>query len=300
MFTKSYDKNKIKNEMMKIVLAERKLTSYVYAVELVSERFPAIRFHSLPAIATIIDLGSPQLQVLQLLREGLPPEIRRFIPAPMAGITDVPPQKIEADVGADDQDPANVITALEDQPEDPSVIVIDSNDDEEDIDEKFEEEWVKTVPLNSPEPDMANVVANLQRQLLEQQQETNRPRKQTTRMNQMPQVNEVPPQAHQLTELEKVLRASFALKKDARHWWMTVQMCRDVTTMSWQDFMFRTDIAKQVSAGSSPPTLVSNCVSRAIRAEYWINQEKEARAQIFKAKKEEKAVVKQVQPRQGT
>ncbi|GMN63106.1 hypothetical protein TIFTF001_032196 [Ficus carica] len=56
--------------------------------------------------------------------------------------------------------------------------------------------------------------------------------------------------------------------------------------------MFRTDIAKQVSAGSSPPTLVSDCISWAIRAEYWINQDKEARAQIFKAKKEEKAVVK--------
>ncbi|GMN68282.1 hypothetical protein TIFTF001_037339 [Ficus carica] len=64
--------------------------------------------------------------------------------------------------------------------------------------------------------------------------------------------------------------------------------------------MFRMDIAKQVSAGSSPPPLVSDCISRPIRAEYWINQDKEARAQIFKAKKEEKAVVKQVQPRQGT
>ncbi|GMN74374.1 hypothetical protein TIFTF001_052362 [Ficus carica] len=31
-----------------------------------------------------------------------------------------------------------------------------------------------------------------------------------------------------LTEQEKVLCASFALKKDARHWWMTVQMRRDV------------------------------------------------------------------------
>ncbi|GMN19779.1 hypothetical protein TIFTF001_045233 [Ficus carica] len=163
-----------------------------------------------------------------------------------------------------------------------------------------------------------------------------------------------------LTEQEKVMCASFALKKDARHWWMTVQMRRNVTTMSWQDFvtefkamyynreilaaqqdefnsfrqgsmtvmeavqkfeqlarlcpelvpnetkkvrrmmkMFRTDIAKQVSAGSSPPTLVSDCISRAIRAEYWINQDKEARAQIFKAKKEEKAVAKQSQPRQN-
>ncbi|GMN67267.1 hypothetical protein TIFTF001_036336 [Ficus carica] len=64
--------------------------------------------------------------------------------------------------------------------------------------------------------------------------------------------------------------------------------------------MFRTDIAKQVSAGSCPPTLVSDCVSWALRAEYWINRDKEVRTQIFKAKKEEKAVVKQIQPRQSS
>ncbi|GMN70259.1 hypothetical protein TIFTF001_039305 [Ficus carica] len=64
--------------------------------------------------------------------------------------------------------------------------------------------------------------------------------------------------------------------------------------------MFRTNISKQVSAGSSPPTLVSDCVSRAIRAEYWINRDKEARAQIFKARKEEKTVVKQTQSRQSS
>ncbi|GMN33054.1 hypothetical protein TIFTF001_048241, partial [Ficus carica] len=301
------------------------------------------------------------------------------------------------------------------------------------------------MPVNSPEPDFATIVVNLQRQLLEQQQETNRLREQIAQMNQRPQVNEVAPRAHQvppvvpqvseehpnaqpevqpeiprnaeismapvggqvnlqpmhedllyerfrrmkapefegptnpiaadnwlidikvildfmrLFEQEKVLCASFALKKDARHWWMTVQMRRDVMAMSWQDFViefhamyyngeilatqqdeftslrqgsmtvmeavkkfeqlarlcselvpnekekvrrmmkiFRTDISKQVSAGSSPPTLVSDCVSRAIRAEYWINQDKEARAQIFKARKEEKAGSKQVQPRQGT
>ncbi|GMN28561.1 hypothetical protein TIFTF001_049460 [Ficus carica] len=62
--------------------------------------------------------------------------------------------------------------------------------------------------------------------------------------------------------------------------------------------MFRTDISKQVSAGSSPPTLVSDCVSRAIRAEYWINQDKKTRARNFKARREEKAMVKQTQPRQ--
>ncbi|GMN67975.1 hypothetical protein TIFTF001_037034 [Ficus carica] len=299
----------------------------------------------------------------------------------------------------------------------------------------------RTVPLNPPEPDLAAVVANLQRQLLEQQREMNQLQEQIAQMNQRPQVNEVPPRAHKvppvvpqvpdehpnaqpevqpeiprnveipmapagvqmnpllvredllyerfrrmkapefegptdpiaadnwlidiqvildfmrLTEQEKVICASFALKKDARHRWMTVQMRRDVTAMSWQYFvtefrtmyynreilaaqqdeftslrqgsmtvmeavkkfeqlarlcpelvlnetekvrrmmkMFRTDIAKQVSDGSSSPTLVSDCVSRAIRPEYWINQDKEARAQIFKAKKEEKAGSKQVQP----
>ncbi|GMN31433.1 hypothetical protein TIFTF001_044577 [Ficus carica] len=281
------------------------------------------------------------------------------------------------------------------------------------------------------EPDLANIVATLQRQLREQQQETNQLREQVAQLNQIPQTHEVPPQNNPVppvapqvpevrqevplapaglqrnppllredllyerfrrmkapefegftdpieadnwlidiqvildfmghTEHEKVLCASFALKKDARHWWMTVQMRRDVANMSWQDFvaefrtmyynreilaaqqdeftsfkqgsmsvleaikkfeqlarlcpelvpnetekirrmmkMFRTDIAKQVSAGSSPPTLIANYISRALRAEYWINQDKEARAQIFKAKKEDNAVVKLIQPRQNS
>ncbi|GMN64276.1 hypothetical protein TIFTF001_033349 [Ficus carica] len=163
--------------------------------------------------------------------------------------------------------------------------------------------------VNPPEPDFATIVANLRRQLLEQQQETNRLREQIAQMNQRPQANEVPPPVHQvppavpqvlevqpeiprnaeipmapvggqvnlqpvredllyerfrrmkapefkglmdpiaadnwlidiqvildfmrLTEQEKVLCASFALKKDARHWWMSVQMRRDVMAMSW-------------------------------------------------------------------
>nr|GMN28710.1 hypothetical protein TIFTF001_049465 [Ficus carica]GMN28767.1 hypothetical protein TIFTF001_049469 [Ficus carica] len=280
------------------------------------------------------------------------------------------------------------------------------------------------------EPDLANIDVTLQRQLREQQQETNQLRDQVAQLNQIPQANEVPPQnnpvppvapqvpeVHQefplapagpqrnppliredllyerfrrmkapefkgttdpivadnwlidiqvildfmgLTEQEKVLCASFALKNDACHWWRTVQMRRNVANMGWQDFvaefstmyyngeilavqqdeftsfkqgsmsvleavnkfeqlarlcpelvpnekekvrrmmkMFRTDIAKQVSVGSSPPTLIADCISRAIRAEYWINQDKEARVQIFKAKKEEKAVEKQIQSRQN-
>ncbi|GMN25361.1 hypothetical protein TIFTF001_056317 [Ficus carica] len=50
----------------------------------------------------------------------------------------------------------------------------------------------KQVNLNPQEPDLANVVATLQRQLLEQQQETNRLREQMARLNQVPQANEVP------------------------------------------------------------------------------------------------------------
>ncbi|GMN65398.1 hypothetical protein TIFTF001_034461 [Ficus carica] len=262
---------------------------------------------------------------------------------------------------------------------------------------------------NSQEPDLANIVAMLQQQLLEQQQETNRLREQIAQLNQIPRANVVPPQenpvppvvpqvpeVHQeiprnagvplaparvqvnpplikedllyerfrqmkapefegpmdpieadnwlidiqvildfmgLSEQERVLCASLTLKKDARHWWMTVQMpqqdefnnfrqgsmtimeavkkfeqlarlCPELVPNETEKVrrmmkMFRTDIAKQLSAGSNPSALVSDCISRAIRAEYWINQDKEASAQIFKAKKEEKAIVKHPQPRQN-
>ncbi|GMN18761.1 hypothetical protein TIFTF001_046836 [Ficus carica] len=55
----------------------------------------------------------------------------------------------------------------------------------------------RTIPVNLPEPDFATIVVNLQRQLLEQQQETNRLREQIAQMNQRPQVNEVPPPVYQ-------------------------------------------------------------------------------------------------------
>ncbi|GMN47788.1 hypothetical protein TIFTF001_016964 [Ficus carica] len=59
------------------------------------------------------------------------------------------------------------------------------------------------------------------------------------------------------------------------------------------------DIAKQVSAGSSLLTFVADCISRAIRAEYWTNQDEETRAHIFRAKKEERAMLKQSQSKQN-
>ncbi|GMN60036.1 hypothetical protein TIFTF001_029133 [Ficus carica] len=229
---------------------------------------------------------------------------------------------------------------------------------------------------NSQEPDLANVVTMLQRQLIEQQRETNRLREQIAQFNQILQENVVPPQensvppvvpqvpkVHQevpwnaevplapigvqanpplsredllykrfrrmkapefegptnpieadnwlldiqvildfmgLTEQEKVLCASFVLKKDARHWEilaaqqdkfnsfkqgsMTVleavkkfeqlaRLCPELVPNETEKVrrmmkMFRTDIAKRVSAGSSPPTPVADCIGQAIRAEY--------------------------------
>ncbi|GMN19677.1 hypothetical protein TIFTF001_045221 [Ficus carica] len=135
--------------------------------------------------------------------------------------------------------------------------------------------------VNPPESDLATVVVNLQRQLLEQQRETDRIQKQIARFNQILQDNVVTPQENPpltredslhkrfrrmkapefegpansieadtwlldiqvildfmgLTEQEKIRCASLMLKKDAQHWWMTVQVRRNVTTMSSQDFM---------------------------------------------------------------
>ena len=161
-----------------------------------------------------------------------------------------------------------------------------------------------------------------------------------------------------LDDRERVLCASFMLKKDARLWWETVQIRRDVSQMTWEDFvdefkekyfntevmetqqdeftnfrqdnlsvaeavkkfeqlarfcphliiserdkvrrmmkMFRSDLAIVISSGPYPPTTVAECVSRAIRAEYWVGQNKEQRAKFFKDKREEKAQANQA--RQG-
>ncbi|KAL5544090.1 hypothetical protein UlMin_007874 [Ulmus minor] len=41
----------------------------------------------------------------------------------------------------------------------------------------------------------------------------------------------------QLSDQERVACASFMLKKDARHWWTTVKMTRDIGIMTWADFI---------------------------------------------------------------
>ncbi|GMN18990.1 hypothetical protein TIFTF001_042795 [Ficus carica] len=117
------------------------------------------------------DLGDPELQALYLFREGLPSEIRIFVPASMAGMTvpvdgagipeplfeggllmlenpipavplqEIPPQDAEADAEGNGVDLADFIAAPEDQTEHPPVIIIDSDEDEEDVEEEIEEVW---------------------------------------------------------------------------------------------------------------------------------------------------------------
>ncbi|GMN32185.1 hypothetical protein TIFTF001_044660 [Ficus carica] len=120
---------------------------------------------------------------------------------------------------------------------------------------------------NPQDPDLTNVVATLQRQLMEQQQETNRLREWIARLDQIPQANVVPPQENpvppvvpQVQEVHheiprnakvpllpvgnkrKLCAHLLRLRRMLGIWWMTVQMHRNVATMSWQDFIteFRT------------------------------------------------------------
>ena len=61
--------------------------------------------------------------------------------------------------------------------------------------------------------------------------------------------------------------------------------------------MFRPELSMLISSGPHPPFTVADCVSRAVRAEYWVGQNKEQRAMFFKEKKEEKAQARQIQAR---
>ncbi|GMN58255.1 hypothetical protein TIFTF001_027356 [Ficus carica] len=246
------------------------------------------------------------------------PEEDQVVPVYDAGI---------AEAGAEDDvmDPADIPIDPEDHPEDPPVIIIESDDEEEYEEEDFDDleepeedpekilfdhaDWDANSDISSDRSiAIVHRIATLQRQLLEQQQETNRLREQIARLNQVPHANEVPLQDNPvpraappapgvrqgvprnlevplvpdgiqanpplvredllferfrrmkapefegttdpieadnwlvdiqvildfmgITEREKVLCASFVLKKDVRHWWMLVQMRRDVATMS--------------------------------------------------------------------
>ncbi|KAL5565158.1 hypothetical protein UlMin_028322 [Ulmus minor] len=119
-----------------------------------------------------------------------------------------------------------------------------------------------------------------------------------------------------LNEREKVLCATYVLKKDARYWWETVKMHRNVQDMTWDEFivefnqkyynrvairaqqnemleMFCPELAVVIDSGDNPPTTVAECVDRALRAEYRLAQAKEERNRIFEARKNQKGQTKQ-------
>ncbi|GMN54075.1 hypothetical protein TIFTF001_023185 [Ficus carica] len=63
--------------------------------------------------------------------------------------------------------------------------------------------------------------------------------------------------------------------------------------------MFRSDLAVVISSGPHPPLTIAECVSRAIRAEYWVGQNKEQQAKFFKENREEKTQAMQNQASLG-
>ncbi|GMN69366.1 hypothetical protein TIFTF001_038432 [Ficus carica] len=310
-----------------VVLAERKLTTYVYAVayvmrvvtELVSERVPAFRFHNMPASATVIvllatrylavearvwwmtigepampgdwgaypnesmghycrrfqeamlphilpGLGSPLLQALFLLWEGLPPNVRPFVPEPMVGMTLEGMIKaiMEAEIISDDEEEDE---EDQEQWEEQEGAIEADFDDLEEPEEDPEVLHANEVPLQdnpvSPVAPQApgvrqGVPRNLEVPLVPDRIQANPPLVREDllferfRRMKAPEFEgtidlieadnwlidiQVILDFMGITKREKVLCASFALKKDARHWWMTVQMCRDVAAMSWQDFV---------------------------------------------------------------
>ncbi|GMN22263.1 hypothetical protein TIFTF001_040214 [Ficus carica] len=160
---------------------------------------------------------------------------------------------------------------------------------------------------NSARAKSCNYSSRLQRQLLEQQQEMNR----LQEVPQVPVANqgdpwnlEVPPapvapaghkrtslrgmyynretHAAQQDEFNDIKQGSMTVLEAVKKFEKLACLCPKLVPNKIEKVrrlmkMFHTDIAKQMNAGSSPPTIVANCISRAIRAENWINQDKETR-----------------------
>ncbi|GMN62455.1 hypothetical protein TIFTF001_031547 [Ficus carica] len=106
------------------ILAEQKLTTYVYAVEPEDDYL----------LVLVDDAGIPK----PLFKGGsvLPEDLIPVVP-----LQEIPPQEAEASVDNNKVDLADFLAAPEDQLEDPPIIIITSEDDEEDVEEEFEEEW---------------------------------------------------------------------------------------------------------------------------------------------------------------
>ncbi|KAL5569524.1 hypothetical protein UlMin_026099 [Ulmus minor] len=110
-----------------------------------------------------------------------------------------------------------------------------------------------------------------------------------------------------LTDQERVSCASFMLKKDARHWWATVKVTRDVTEMTWADFVSefnqkyynsailraQQDEFMNLKQGSMTVIEAVNKFEQLSR--YRMAQVKEERNKYFEAKRNQRKVGTEVQ-----
>ncbi|GMN32342.1 hypothetical protein TIFTF001_046589 [Ficus carica] len=116
------------------------------------------RFHEtmLPHIPQ--DIPSPGMQALVILRNGLPPQLRQYIAEPMLGMTapvdDAGLGEPQYEAEADGQDATDDIDAPEDQPEDPPIIDISSDDEDDDMEPAPEPgDWGEDVDDLDDDPD---------------------------------------------------------------------------------------------------------------------------------------------------
>ncbi|GMN60751.1 hypothetical protein TIFTF001_029829 [Ficus carica] len=134
---------------MIVVLAGRKLMTYVYAVgiiisqERVISKSPAVcsgtkdratpendyKFFPIDDAA----IGEPLFQRGSVLPED---------PIPAVSLQEIPPKKEESGADDDNIDPTNLLVNPEENPEDPPVIIIESNDEKDVKDEEWEEQEV--------------------------------------------------------------------------------------------------------------------------------------------------------------
>ncbi|GMN67957.1 hypothetical protein TIFTF001_037013 [Ficus carica] len=131
--------------------------------------------------------------------------------------------------------------------------------------------------------DLAAQMNELRQMMLAQQQEIGGFRAQLAQQNQGPPDARVPPAPVNQPAAPKIPDVDPMIPENP----IAPEMMR----------MFRSDLAVVINSGPYPPTTIVDCVSRAIRAEYWVGQNREQRAKFFKDKKEEKAQAKQNQVR---
>ncbi|GMN74217.1 hypothetical protein TIFTF001_052334 [Ficus carica] len=161
------------------------------------------------------------------------------------------------------------------------------------------------------EPNLATVVADLQWQLLEQQQETNRLRDQIVRLNQMPRVNEVPPRdnpmplvALHIPEVNQRIPQNPEVPTMYYNREILAAQQDEFNSMKQGSMTVLEAVKKFEQLARLCPELVPNETEKVRRMmkmfqTFIAKQDKEAKALIFKAKKEEKAVLKQSQPKQN-